>query len=149
MGKKKLKFLSLVTSHSFSTSRAEQTTSYIYHVSRWRLCHRSSQDNQSKSQEKMWPLVFLSLGMVFMTPGNSLLLVYIRLGISSKAKKRMKIVPVCEAINSSRRVFLSKYSVSCLQTEMGCCPWWLPLAPAEQSIQLFICHTSRLRLSYR
>ena len=40
-----------------------------------------------------------------MTPGNSLLLVYIRLGISSKAKKRMKIVPVCEAINSSRRVF--------------------------------------------
>jgi hypothetical protein len=27
----------------------------------------------------------LSLGMVFMTPGNSLLLVYIRLGISSKA----------------------------------------------------------------
>jgi hypothetical protein len=27
----------------------------------------------------------LSLGMVSMTPGNSLLLVYIRLGISSKA----------------------------------------------------------------
>ncbi len=40
--------------------------------------------------------------------------------------------------------FLSKYSVSCLKTETGCCPWWLPLAPAEQSIQLFICHTSRL-----
>ena len=32
---------------------------------------------------------------------------------------------------------------------MGCCPWLLPLAPAEQSIQLFICHTSRLRLCYR
>ncbi len=57
----------------------------ICHVSRWRLCHRSPEDNQSKSQEKMWPLVFLSLGMVSMTPGNSLLLVYIRLGISSKA----------------------------------------------------------------
>ncbi len=45
--------------------------------------------------------------------------------------------------------FLSKYSVSCLQTETGCCPWWLPLAPAEQSIQLFIWYTSRLRLCYR
>ncbi len=44
--------------------------------------------------------------------------------------------------------FLSKYSVSCLQIEMGCCPWWLPLAPAEQSIQSLICHTSRLRLCY-
>jgi hypothetical protein len=39
--------------------------------------------------------------------------------------------------------------VSCLQTETGYCPWWLPLAPAEQSIKLFICHTSRLRLCYR
>ena len=44
--------------------------------------------------------------------------------------------------------FLSKFSVSCLQTDMGCCPWWLPLAPAEQSIQLFICHSSRLRHCY-
>ena len=45
--------------------------------------------------------------------------------------------------------FLSTYSVSCLKTEMGYCPRWLLLAPAEQSIKLFICHTSRLRLCYR
>ena len=45
--------------------------------------------------------------------------------------------------------FLSKYSVLCLQTETGCSPWWLLLASAEQSIQLFICHTSRLRLCYQ
>ena len=71
----------------------------ICHISRQRLCHRSPQDNQSKSWEKVWPLVLLSLGMVSMTPGTSLLLVYIRLGISSK------IVPVCEAFNSSRKFF--------------------------------------------
>jgi hypothetical protein len=40
-----------------------------------------------------------------MTPGTSLLLVYIRLGISSKAEKRIKIVPVCEAFNSSHELF--------------------------------------------
>ncbi len=129
-------FLSLITSHAISTSRAEHTTSYrgrattsfrSYHqlktcylktiklnlgrrcgqkkieiVCHWSLLmllklaeqsiqlftwhiSRQPQDNQSKSQEKVWPLVFLSLGMVSMTPGNSLLLVYIRLGISTKA----------------------------------------------------------------
>ncbi len=65
---------------------AEQSVQLlICYVSRWRLCHCSPQDNQSKSGEKVWPLAFLSLGMVSMTPGNSLVLVYIRLGISSKA----------------------------------------------------------------
>jgi len=31
------------------------------HISRWRLCHCSQQDNQSKSWKKVWPLFFLSL----------------------------------------------------------------------------------------
>ncbi len=57
----------------------------ICHISRRRLCHRSPQDNQSKSWKKLWPLVLLSLGMVSIKPGTSLLLVYIKLGISSKA----------------------------------------------------------------
>ncbi len=78
---------------------------FICHISRWRLCHCSPQDNQSKSWEKVWPLDFLSLGMVSMTPGNILLLVYIRLEISSKAYKIIKIVPVCKAINSSHKFF--------------------------------------------
>jgi len=109
-------FLSLITSHALSTSRAEHTpsnrgratTSFISyhkiktcylktinlnlgrrcgqteivchwsllmslelaehsiqlltcHISRWRLCHCSQQDNQSKSWKKVWPLFFLSL----------------------------------------------------------------------------------------
>ncbi len=98
-------FLSLITSHAVSTIQGRAYNFLYVIISRLRLCHRSPQDNQSKSRKKVWPLVFLSLGMVSMTPGNSLLLVFIRLGISSKAKKRMKIVPVCEAINSSRKVF--------------------------------------------
>ena len=98
-------FLSLITSHAVSTTQGRAYNFLYVIISRRRLCHRSPQDNQYKFREKVWPLVLLSLGMVSMTPGISLLLVYIRLGISSKAKKRMKIVPVCEAINSSRRVF--------------------------------------------
>ncbi len=98
-------FLSLITFHAVSTTQGRAYNFLYVIISRGRLCHYSPQNNQSKSREKVWPLVLLSLGMVSMTPGNSLLLVYIRLGISSKGKKRMKIVPVCEAINSSRRVF--------------------------------------------
>ncbi len=97
--------LSLITFHAVSTTQGRAYNFLYVIISRRRLCHRSPQNNQSKSREKVWPLVLLSLGMVSMTPGKSLLLVYIRLGISSKAKKRMKIVPVCEAINSSCRVF--------------------------------------------
>ena len=54
-------FLSLITSHAISTSRAEHTTSYrgkattsfiSYHqLKYWSLL---SKDNQSKSWEKMW-----------------------------------------------------------------------------------------------
>jgi len=54
-------FLSLITSHAISTSRAEHTTSYrgkattsfiSYHqLKTWSLL---SKDNQSKSWEKMW-----------------------------------------------------------------------------------------------
>jgi|LakMenE18May11ns_1017448.scaffolds.fasta_scaffold9811447_1 hypothetical protein len=33
----------------------------ICHLSRWRLCHCSPQDNQSKSWKKVWPLFVLSL----------------------------------------------------------------------------------------
>jgi hypothetical protein len=98
-------FLSLITSHAISTTQGRAYNFLYVIISRQRLCHRSPQDKQSKFREKVWPLVLLSLGMVCITPGNSFLLVYIRLGISSKAKKRMKIIPVCEAINSSRRVF--------------------------------------------
>ncbi len=76
--------LSLITSHAVSTSRAEHTTSYLSYK-QTKTLSSFPQDNQSKSWEKVWTLVFLSLGMVSMTPGNSLLLVYIRLGISSKA----------------------------------------------------------------
>ncbi len=94
-------FFSLITSHTVSTTQGRAYNFLYVIIIRRRLCHHSPQDNQSKSREKVWPLVLL----VSITPGNSLLLVYIRLGISFKAKKRMKIVPVCEAINSSRRVY--------------------------------------------
>ena len=78
-------FLSLITFHAVSTTQGRAYNFLYVIISRLRLCHPSPQDNQSKSREKVWPLVFLSLGMVSMTPGNSLLLVYIRLAISSKA----------------------------------------------------------------
>ncbi len=66
-----------------------------------------------------------------------------------KLKKELKLFLSVSPSTALAGFFLSKYSVSCLKTETGCCPWWLPLAPAEQSIQLFISHTSRLRLCYR
>ncbi len=54
--------LSLVTSHVVGTSRAEHTVQLLTcHISRWRLCHSTQQDNQSKSWKKVWPLFFLSL----------------------------------------------------------------------------------------
>ena len=84
-------FLSLITSHAVSTKQGRAYNFLYVIISRRRLCHRSLQDNQSKSREKVWPLVLLSLGMVSMTPGNSFLLVYIRLGISFKAKKEWKL----------------------------------------------------------
>ncbi len=77
--------LSLITSHALSTTQGRAYNFLFVIISRRRLCHRSPQDNQSKSREKVWPLVLLSLGMVSMTHGNSLLLVFIRLGISSIA----------------------------------------------------------------
>ena len=41
---------------------AEQSIQLLKcHISRWRLCHRSPQDNQSKSWKKVWPLFVLSL----------------------------------------------------------------------------------------
>ncbi len=41
---------------------AEQSIQLLTcHISRWRLCHCSPQDNQSKSWNKVWPLFFLSL----------------------------------------------------------------------------------------
>jgi hypothetical protein len=45
-----------------SLELAEQSIQLLTcHISRWRLCHRSPQDNQSKSWKKVWPLFFLSL----------------------------------------------------------------------------------------
>jgi hypothetical protein len=38
---------------------AEQSIQLLtFHISRWRLCHRSPQDNQSGSWKKVWPLFF-------------------------------------------------------------------------------------------
>jgi hypothetical protein len=77
-------FLSLITSHAVSTSRAKHTTSYM----------SCKQMKTSSSFTARQPIQIsgkgvtsgcLSLGMVSMTPGNSLFLVNIRLGISSKA----------------------------------------------------------------
>jgi hypothetical protein len=45
-----------------SLELAEQSIQLLTcHISRWRLCHCSPQDNQSKSWKKVWPLFFLSL----------------------------------------------------------------------------------------
>ncbi len=42
-----------------SLELAEQSIQLLTcHKSRWRLCHRSPQDNQSKSWKKVWPLFF-------------------------------------------------------------------------------------------
>ncbi len=71
-----------------------------------------------------------------MTPGNSLLLVYIGWEYLLKLKKELKLFLSVRPSTALAGFLKSKYSVSCLQTEMGCCHWRLPLAPAEQSIQL-------------
>ncbi len=121
----------------------------ICHVGRWRLCHRSPQDNQSKSREKVWPLVFFVTGDGVYDTWEQFIAGVHKLGTSSTALKRIKIVPVCEAINSSCRFFSIQIFGVMPPNWNGLLPWWLPLASAEQSIQLFICHTSRLRLCYR
>ena len=50
-------FLSLITSHAVSTTQGRAYNFLYVLISRRRLCRSSPQDNQSKSQEKMWPLV--------------------------------------------------------------------------------------------
>ncbi len=142
-------FLSLITSHAFSTTQGRAYNFLYVIISRRRLCHRSKQDNQSKFREKVWPLVLLSLGMVSMTPGNSLLLVHIRLGISSKAKKRMKIVPFCEAINSSRRFFSIQIFGVMPPNWNGFLSLVASIGTSRAEHTTFLCHTSRLRLCYR
>ncbi len=182
-----------------SLALAEQSIQLLTcHISRWRLFHRSPQDNQSKSWKKVWPLFVFSLitphalstsraehktsymssnqrktmssfnarepiqilgkGMTFgvVVTGDGVYDTWEqfmagvhRLGISSKAKKKLKLFLSVRPSTPLASFFLSKYSVSCLQTEIGCCPWWLPLAPAEQSIQLFICHSSRQFLQWK
>ncbi len=179
-----------------SLALAEQSIQLLTcQISRWRLCHRLPQDNQSKSWKKVWPRFHWSFLMPLAPAGQSIQLLICHISRrrlchhspqdnQSNLGKRCDLWYCChwgwclwnlgtvycwctegweyllkfkKELKSFLSVwpsaalagfFPSKYSVLCLQTETGCCPWRLSLAPVEQSIQLFICHTSRLRLCY-
>ncbi len=88
MWEKKWICLLLVTSHVVGTSRAEHTTSCMSCKQMKTLSSFTARLPIQISGKDVTSGFFLSLGMVPMTSGNSLLLVYIRLGISSKAKKK-------------------------------------------------------------
>jgi hypothetical protein len=125
-------FLSLITSHAITTSRAEHTTSYrgrattsfiSYHqLKTWSLL---SKDNQSKSWEKVWG------------NWNCLSLVTSHVVGTSRAEHTTSymsciyiLYPYIQAINLNLRR-------RCGQTKIGChCSLLMLLAPAEQSIQL-------------
>jgi hypothetical protein len=139
-------FLSLITSHSISTSRAEHTTSYrcrattsfiSYHqLKTWSLL---SKDNQSKSLEKVWE------------NWNCLSLVTSHVIGTSRAEhttsymsyKQMKTL---SSFTTGQPIQVLKKSV----TSVFFCHWSLlmPLAPTEQSIQLLIGAEQQLLLHH-
>jgi hypothetical protein len=99
----------------------------ICHVSRWRLLHHSLQDNQCKSREKVWPLVFFVTGdSVYDTLEQFIAGVH-KAGNIFQSLKKIKIVSVYEAINSSRRFF-------CIQIFSGMPPNWIGLLSLVASI---------------
>jgi hypothetical protein len=130
-------FLSLLTSHAFSTSRAEHTTSYRgrattsfisyhYQLKTWSLL---SKDIQSKSWEKVWEnwnCLSLVTSHVFGTSRAEHTTSYM-------SYKQMKTL---SSFTTRQPIQVLKKSV----TSVCFCHWSLltPLAPAEQSIQLLI-----------
>jgi hypothetical protein len=121
-----------------SLALAEQSIQLLTcHISRWRLCHRSTQDNQSESWKRCdlclfchWPLL-----MPLAPAGQS-----IQLLICHISRRRLcHPSPQDKQSNSWKRCDLCLF-----------CHWPLliPLAPAGQSIQLLICHISRRRLCH-
>ncbi len=115
------------------------------HISRWRLCHRSPQDNQSKSWKKVWPLFFLSLitSHVVITSRAEHTTSY--RGIATTFSRSYHQLKTCYLktvnLNLGRR---------CGQTEIVC-HWSLlmSLELAEHSKQLLTCHISRGKLCHR
>ncbi len=68
-----------------SLALAEQSIQLlICHISRWRLCHCSPQDNEFKSWEKLYLWCCCNWGWCLWHLGQFIAM-YIRLGISSKA----------------------------------------------------------------
>ncbi len=101
------------------------------HISRWRLCHCSQQDNQSKYWKKVWPLFFLSL-------------------ITSHAVSTSKAEHTTSYRSRATTSFISYHQLKTWSllakvlkksvNSVFFCHWSLltQLAPAEQSIQLLI-----------
>ena len=108
------------------------------HICRGRLCHRSQGDNISKSWKKVWPLFFLSL-------------------ITSHAKSTSRVEHTtsymsCKQMNTLSS-FTTRQPIQILKrsvTSVFFCHWSLlmPLAPAEQSIQLLIGAEQQLLLDH-
>ena len=126
-------FLSLITSHAISTSRAEHTTSYrgrattsfiSYHqLKTWSLL---SKDNQSKSWEKVWE------------NWNCLSLVTSHVVGTSRAEHTTSYMSYKQMKTLSS--FTTRQPIQILKKVLPLffCHWSLlmPLAPVEQSIQL-------------
>jgi phage gp36-like protein len=131
-----------------SLAPAEQSIQLLTcHISRWKLCHRSPQDNQSKSWKKSVTSVFLSLitSHAINTSRAEQTTFYRGRAttsfISYHQLKTWTLILKTISLNLGRR---------CGQTEIVC-HWSLlmSLELAEQSIQLLTCHISRWRLCHR
>ena len=131
-----------------SLAPAEQSIQLLTcHISRWKLCHRSPQDNQSKSWKKSVTSVFLSLitSHAISTSRAEHTTSYRGRAttsfISYHQLKTWSLILKTISLNLGRR---------CGQTEIVC-HWSLliSLELAEQSIKLLKCHRSRWRLCDR
>ena len=128
---------------------AEQSIQLLTcHISRWRLCHRSPKDNQSKSWKKSVISVFLlitshaiSASRAEHTPSYRG-----RATTSFISYHQLKTWSLLSKDNQSK----SWEKMWAKKTEIFC-HWSLLmlLALAEQSIQLLTCHISRWRICHR
>jgi len=121
---------------------AEQSIQLLKcHTSRWRLCHRSPQDNQSKYWKKCDLCFFChwSLIMPLAPAGQSIQLLICHVS-------RWRLCHCSQQDNQSKSWSKSWKKVWLLFF----CHWSLLmlLSPSGQSIQLLICHVSRWRLCH-
>ena len=140
-----------------SLELAEQSIQLLTcHISRWRLCHRSPHDNQSKSWKEVWPLFFLSLitsHAISTSRAEHTTFYRGRATTSFISYHQLKTWSMLSKENQSwEKMWAKKTEIVIIHhkttnpsLEKKCdlcffCHWSLlrPLAPAEQSIQLLI-----------